>query len=690
MATFTIPTIYTAVDKFSAPVKAMEKANASFGSRLEATTAKSERLFRKLTPGLNDASKQFLQMASAAAIAGAAIAGGAFSVKAIMDYETAIQSLQAVTGVSNSELVGFKTEIADLATKSKKSSIDVAKSFEVIGSAMSEYLSDPKGLRQIAEAGITLSKASRMELEPTLQALTSVMNQFGLKAGDAADTINRLTAGEIVGSVSTAKISEYLQEFGASAKGANIRVGESVALIEALGIQMSHDKIAVGARNILTVLDSAKGLDKNALKSLKTAGVDTGVLMDKSKSLGDRLTELSKIQNDAVAIVNVFGKENKTAGQVIFNQLDKYKEFALAIEKTNKAEEQAGINSNTLANRLEELKNRWINMLTSSDKANVGLEKIKKLIVLVADNLDTIVSVGINVIKFYALWKAANIVLNGAMLINNIRLGINNALKLQSIALLEGNAVATAASAAAADVMAASIAISSGNMAAFNAVLLANPIGAVVLALAALGLAIYGVSKAVDAFDEPYKAAFEREQSLKSEGLSVLSLRDKYLLLGKTLKEAERMAVGQAAVNLNADIISAKMQLASPLEEERDKGVAAMNTIQGRAQQLSNFNNKGSKHFGSDFGNTFGGQSEVRSFNPTLQGAEKAPQYDWIKKELINPKEAQANATATAMTNKVEANFTINAPQGTTVTGGDNNVKTTLVPQTSSTMQSAH
>lgn len=441
-ATFTIPTIFTAVDKFSSPVHKMAMTMESFSTKANATIARSERLFRKLTPAISEASKQMLSMVGTAAIVGSALALGTSSIKSIMDYETAIQSLQAVTGVSNNELVFFKSEISDVATSSRKSAIDVAKSFEVIGSAMSQYLSDPKALRSISEAGITLSKASRMELEPTLQALTSVMNQFGLEANMANDTINRLTAGEIVGSISTSKISEYLQEFGASAKLANINVGESVALIEALGIQMSHDKIAVGARNLLTVLDSAKGLDKAALASLSKAGVSTALLMDKSKSLGERLRELSKIKNDAVGITKVFGKENKTAAQVIFAQLDKYDEFEKKIQTTNKAQEQASINSNTLANRLEELKNSWINMLTSSSSATNGLNIAKKAIQFVTDNLETIVSVGIGVVKFFLLWKAAIITSKVAMIAYNVAFGIYNALTKGSIFLTEGNVVA--------------------------------------------------------------------------------------------------------------------------------------------------------------------------------------------------------------------------------------------------------
>jgi TP901 family phage tail tape measure protein len=664
MSSFTIPTIYTAIDKFSPAVKAMERANASFGSRLDSVSAKSERLFRKLTPGLSDATKQMLSFASSAAIVSGALATGAFSVKSIMDYETAIQSLEAVTGVSSS---AFTKDITELANSSKKSSIDVVKSFEVIGSAMSQYLSDPKGLHQIAEAGITLSKASKMELEPTLQALTSVMNQFDLKAEQASDTINRLTAGEIVGSVTTSKIAEYLQEFGASAKLSNVSVAESVALIEALGVQMKSDKIAVGARNLLTVLDSAKGLDKNAQASLKKSGVSLSFLMDKSQSLSARLHELSKIQNDAVAITNVFGKENKTAAQVIFNQLGRYDEFADKIQKTNQAEVQAATNSNTLSNKLVELKNKWINMLTSSDAASTGLNKAKHVVGLLADNLDTIVSVGFNVLKFFALWKIANIALKASLIATR---AISTAFFIHDmvkyVASTQGITYATAAWSVAQE--------------SLNAAMLANPIGLFILGIAALAAAIYGIHKAIEIFDEPLNAAFQRQEQLRQETFRVQDLRDQYLALGKTLKEAERMAISASKVQTVTQLVSAKEMVNSLDPEIRQQGVDKINELAA----VSRMYQTPTDIFTKDIGQRYANSMDTKSFVGSVGSAQEVQPIDWLSNNLNPNAQGEGQNANNEIKGKIEVDFK-NVPQGAEVKSESKFVSI----KTSSTMLSA-
>lgn len=493
-----ISTIFSAMDKFSAPLRAMANSSSSFADRIEATTARAERGFRRLSGGLiSETGKQFLQFASTAAVAAGIVSGVMFSGQSIKDYEVAMASLEAVTGVASES---FKKDIFEVANAARISSIEVAKSFEVVGSAMSQYLSDPTALRQITEAGVTLSKAAKMDLEPSLVALTSVMNQFGLSADMASDTINRLTAGEIVGSVSTAKISEYLQEFGASAKNANIGVGESVALIEALGIQMAHGKIATGARNILSVMDSAAGLPSTALAALKKHGVNTNLLMDNTKSLGDRLTELSKIQHDAVAMTDVFGKENKTAGTVIFAQLDKYKQFHEQIELTNEAEKQAAANSNTLTVKMAQMSAQWVNLITSSDQVSGGLNIVKNVIGFVTDNMATLATIAVTLTGAILAYKAViltSTIVTGAY---NIAIGVYNALFTESLVLTNQNAIAQKAFAITSKIGVAAFwlydaamvafnmvtALATGNMAAFNAIMSANPIGLIIGAVVIL------------------------------------------------------------------------------------------------------------------------------------------------------------------------------------------------------------
>lgn len=474
-AYFVIPTKFTAVDKFTGVMGRMGNAVQSFAAKAEIGLARADRLFRKLTPSISDAAKQLISFSLAASLA----LGASFGIKSILDYETAIASLQAVTGSTSSQMVGFKKEIEDLARTSRKSAIDVAASFETIGSNMSQYLNDPKGLRQIAEAGITLAKASRTELQPTLESLTSIMNQFKIKAEAANDTIQRLTAGEIVGRVRTAQISEYLQEFGASAFNANINISESVALIEALGTQLKSDKIGVGARNIISIMDAAKGLDKKAVKDLKSAGVNTTLLMDRTQSLGARLKELSKIKGDAVKMVSVFGRENLTAGQVILNNLDTYDKWHQQILITNKAQEQAAINSNTVANALAELKNSFVNTLVSSEKLNPTMEHLKSILGFVARNMDTIVSWGAKILLFFAAWKAALIVGSVVMGAYNIALGVTGALTgVASIAIGKSTIALGAYKTVLAIVTAAQW--------LWNAAMTMNPIGLIIVGIAAL------------------------------------------------------------------------------------------------------------------------------------------------------------------------------------------------------------
>lgn len=660
MSTFTIPTIYTAIDKFTPSVKAMERANASFGAKLDVVSMKSERMFKKLTPGLSDATKQMAAMAGSAALVGAAIGGIVFSGKSLMDYEDATKSLEAVTGVGFDK---FKKDVAELSASSKKSSIDVVKSFEVIGSAMSEYLDDPKGLRKIAEAGITLSKASKMELEPTLQALTSVMNQFGLKAGDAADTINRLTAGEIVGSISTARISEHLQQFGAVASANNVTISESVALVETLGKKLPIEQLGTASRNIITFMSAAKGMPKEARRELAKHGVSLDILMDKHKSLGVRLKELSKIQGDAVAMEKFFGRENLAAGTAIFQNLATYDQWSSRIAVTNEAQKQAGINSDTLSNKLSELKNRWINMITTSDKASTGLNTAKKIISLLTDNLDTIITVGVGFLGFLAAWKIANIAIKATLIASRaVATAFYIYDMVKYVASTQGITMATAAWEIA--------------QTSLNATLAANPIGLVVIAVAALAYAIYNLYKNWDSVSTLFStgaAGIARDLSG-----AWLGIQNSFMTMIENIK------LGWSSLQMSLGVISAKEHVNNMLmikaeQSARTKGII-QNSMVGKAaekaegrQILTAFVSDAKKN-DSDFAN-----SNMAKVEAGLNATEP--------RQFINPKMAQSQATANAMTNNVVVN---NALPGTTVdvNGKKTEAKSSnsLVPNVGSTM----
>jgi len=479
-ARFVIPSIFTAVDKLSPAV-----------ARMETHMARLERQSTRTGGAMGAMEKEVLSLVSKAALIGAAFQGIRFGINSIVEYETALHSLEAVTGETADK---FKPQIESIATATRKSVIDVAKSFEVIGSAMSQYLDNPEALGQIAEAGITLSKASRMELEPTLQALTSVMNQFDISADGAVDTINRLTAGEIVGSVSTAKIAEHLQQFGAVAKANNVTISESVSLLEVLGKKLPAEKLGTAARNIVTFMSAIKGMPKEAIEQLEKYEVSLDLVSDSTKPFGERLKELSKIQGDAVAMEKFFGRENIAAGTTIFQQLPLYDKWTSEIAATNKASEQAAVNSNTLANATLEVSNSFVNALVSGDKLTPTLELIKSLALWVSRNMESILGIVFKVAAGFLAWKAALLLMNATLAISK---ALSSAFFLvdmvKYIAATRGISIATAAW--------------SVIQSSLNAAMLANPIGMVLGGLILLTTATWAIVGALKEKNAVEKAA---------------------------------------------------------------------------------------------------------------------------------------------------------------------------------------
>jgi TP901 family phage tail tape measure protein len=340
VATMRVPTVFTAIDRFSGVVSKMTATTAAFGRTAEAAAMRTSRRF-------NSAGTTMLY-------AGAAIATGlGYAINEAMKYESAVASLAAVTGT---EVGSMNKQIESLGNETKRSVIDIAKSFEIVGSKMSQYLGDPEALKQITKSSILMADASKMELEPAIESLTGVLNIFGKSAKDANYIVNKLSAGEIVGSVSIAQTADILRQFGGTARLANVEVDESIALIQTLTKSLGVEGVGRGIRNLMTDLNMVGAFDKNKTKALEKAGVNMDVLGNKSLDLVTRLKELKKLEGKGAAMGMFFKKTGIQTGATLFQNFDDYIRFLDAIQKTNKAQEQAAKNNATVAKRMRDLK----------------------------------------------------------------------------------------------------------------------------------------------------------------------------------------------------------------------------------------------------------------------------------------------------------------------------------------------
>lgn len=285
----------------------------------------------------------------------ATLAGLTLSLNKFKDYaldiEDAKANLSSLTGLKGDDLedMGAKAEKMSTTTteagvRITKSAKDILDAFTLMGSAKPELLKDKEALAQVTKEGLTLAEAAKMEAKPAIESLATVMNQFSLGSDQATRTINVLAAGSQAGAEEVDGLAESIKNFGPAAKGANVSLEESVALVEALS-----EKGLKGA-------ESGTGI-RNFLLTLQSGANDTN---PKLVGLEKALENLAAKNMSASEMVKRFGKENYVTASLVIENRNRVSELTKAVTGTNTAYEQAKINTDTTRAKLAQASNQFM------------------------------------------------------------------------------------------------------------------------------------------------------------------------------------------------------------------------------------------------------------------------------------------------------------------------------------------
>lgn len=468
---FTIPSIFTAIDKVSGVVKGMGRNVEAFANKAEAGISRADRFINKLTPGFSSAAKQVLSFASAAAIAGAIVSGVVFSFQSLKDYEVAVQSFRTiVSDLSDKDFAKYQQKIREVAIATKKSSIDVAKAFEMIAGLNAEFAKTPEAIGAVSAAAILLSKASRDELGKSASNLTGILNQFNLAADQSNRVVNVLAAGQAVGASSITQTADAFTVFGAVAKNANLTLEQSTALVEVLASkQIQGAEAGTALRGSLLALQKAGLGYKSGVFSTRDALVE----------FNEKLSKLTTAKKRDAYFEKVFGVINRTTGTILAQNIELYDKFTTAVTGTTEANKAAEINSNSLTNRLGELRAKWVTLITTSAKSGSTMDKVTKAVVYLTDNMETVIGVTATFVAGYIALRAILIAGRAALFAYNIYLGIYTALTGRAT-------VFTAAQTVAMNAQLVTTRLITAAQWAWNAAMTANPIGLVIVAIAAM------------------------------------------------------------------------------------------------------------------------------------------------------------------------------------------------------------
>jgi len=455
MANFSIKSVFSAVDKITAPVKRMSKATSSFGKRTELAMKRA-----KLATNRYSAANRGM-MGSLATLVGAGgllfmVSGGLRTVvNANIEMDKSLQSLQAITGVTGSEFNSFAKEIENVSKRQLIFGADTAKAFELVGSAKPELLESAEALAKVTESAITLGKAGSMEVEGAVDSLTTALNQFGAGADEATKYVDIMATAQQKGSGTINYLSEAMIKAGGTSRAFGNSFGDTVAVLE--GFAKASVKPTEAGTQWSGILSKLSTVQEKEFNPQFTKGTDI-------------INNLAKANLSYTELIDLTDTQGAKWITTLINQNEIIQKLTGNLNVAGNAQAQADKKANSLSNRLKEVGEAFKIATTSTDSQNEGMQRLKDALLAVAENMDKIIAVVIFAGKIFLTWVGYIVMVNVALKINSALLAVGKLLKFIKVISLMVKAKGAWAAV----------------QWALNAAMAANPVGAIVIAIIAL------------------------------------------------------------------------------------------------------------------------------------------------------------------------------------------------------------
>jgi hypothetical protein len=210
------------------------------------------------------------------------------------------------------------------------------------------------------------------------------------------------------------------------------------------------------------------------------AGVNLNALSDKTVPFAVRLSELKKIQGDTALMTKLFGTENSAAANVLVSNTDLITDWQKQLVGTNTATEQAAIQMDTMSEKLSRMSAYW---------SNVGIEVFGYM----KNILPALTFTTQAATLFSQLAPALSLVSSGFSTVSSAVFSVSKAMLASGISALKTAATYTIAALEGIGSWIAGLVAATAAQWELNIAMDANPIGLVILGLAAVAGAVYAI-----------------------------------------------------------------------------------------------------------------------------------------------------------------------------------------------------
>jgi hypothetical protein len=450
-AAMKIPTIFTAVDRFSATVRKMEKNTRRFARKSVAALQRVNNAEKRLRKSMMKPLRGFGLLVGFALLT--TVIGG--TINKIKDFEQQNAVLASVmSDATRPELEMLNKQALTLGATTAKTAtqvVELQEAFARLGFSANE-------ISNMTEATISGSIAMRGELADTAELVGAVVNAFtDLSSINAPDIVDQMTLATQKSALNFEKLQTAIPIVGGAANAAGIPFTKLLALLGKLsdaGIDASMSSTAL--RNIF--IESAK------------QGLSYEQILRKIENSQDKLTFAN----------NEFGKRAAVSGIILSDNIDKINELDEVLQAASgTAENAANKQLDTLQGRLTLLGSAWEGFILSVDDGTGAFSGFLKTAVEVATEILNIASKTATAReeldkKGLRIRKLAERVIKFGKILKWFAAGI---LAVKA-ALFVANIVTKA--------WALGVKIATAVQWVWNAAMAANPIGVIILALAVL------------------------------------------------------------------------------------------------------------------------------------------------------------------------------------------------------------
>ncbi|MDR0873361.1 MAG: phage tail tape measure protein [Prevotellaceae bacterium] len=481
MAAKTTQWILELIDRITAPLNAVQRAADDTAEAVEGIDDALDEVEQhggdslpQLGAKVGAAAFAFNQVSDAVGKANAAFQN---AIAPGVALETQLANLSIVTEKSADELSFLKNNAKDLAEIYGGSAVDyLATANAIIANLGDTIAGNDEIISNLNEKVAIMSKLMDGDAQGAAMALTSTMRQFGVDLTNTNETIsesariiNVLQAGGKVGGSEIKDTAEAVKQAGGIAHSANVGLEELVATLEVFDDIAKGNEAGTAMRNLIVSLDNPALLSPKLRERMQNAGVDFNVLANHSLTLTDRLRELSKASQGDRA--DFFNRAGIAVGERILENLDKIDEYKEKVTGTNAAIDGAAIAMDTYSESMSRT-SAWI------DNLKIGffdaVKPIAPFINIAGDAMSGITDLGI------AVWGLS------ILLKKDLYVGIWTAIKGTTVFIAKNIFAAGATK------------LWTGAQWLLNIALNANPIGLIVIGIAALVAIVAVVIKYYD------------------------------------------------------------------------------------------------------------------------------------------------------------------------------------------------